>query len=329
MKRFIRKILLFITFCVLLTSVVCIGIDPYNVFHYKKIRDNGVEPNKNFIKMAYILDNPDKFDSFIFGSSRVGAIHGEKIKNARCYNMTYSMGLPGEHLANLKTMIKNGITPKNIYIGVDSLSYTDCVANQQKEPLRASYEYLTKNPLHFLETYMNARMALESLQVTTAYEGKDDMLPYFYEYGWIADYTTEQKPEYFENPIAYIGNGNYMDETLQDIAEIVKICKENEINLYLFTNPMYYVTYNKSVEQNYLVFLRELAQITDYYNFSGLNDITTQKQYYLDTSHYNCYVGDMMLECMCDGKKYEGLYEQGFGIYVTSGNVEELIQLLN
>ena len=116
MKRFIRKILLFITFCVLLTSVVCIGIDPYNVFHYKKIRDNGVEPNKNFIKMAYILDNPDKFDSFIFGSSRVGAIHGEKIKNARCYNMTYSMGLPGEHLANLKTMIKNGITPKNIYI---------------------------------------------------------------------------------------------------------------------------------------------------------------------------------------------------------------------
>lgn len=329
MKKFVKKISLFLMFCIFLTGVICIGIDPYNVFHYKAVRDNGVEPNKNYIKMAYVLHNPDKFDSFIFGSSRVGAIHGEKIDGQKCYNMTYSMGLPGEHLANLKTMVRKGIVPKAVYIGVDSISYTESVEKQQEEPLRASYEYLTENPLHFLETYMNARMALESLKVTRAYDSKDEMLQYFYEYGWIADYSTEQEQEYFENPIAYIGDGDYLDETLDDISEIVKLCRKNGIKLYIFTNPMYYITYNASLKQDYLVFLKKLAKITDFYNFSGLNDITTNQEYYIDTSHYNAYVGDMMLDCMCNGAKYDGLYEQGFGVYVTNDNIDDLIHLLN
>ena len=78
MKTFLKKIAPFILFILTLEIAVPILVDPYNVFHWKRIRDNGVEPNSNYIKMQYILHNPDKFDSFLFGSSRTGFIDVEK-----------------------------------------------------------------------------------------------------------------------------------------------------------------------------------------------------------------------------------------------------------
>lgn len=67
MRRFLRKIAPFVIFILILELVIPMAVDPYNVFHWQKIRDNGVEPNSNYIKMQYILHNPDKFDSFLFG----------------------------------------------------------------------------------------------------------------------------------------------------------------------------------------------------------------------------------------------------------------------
>lgn len=66
MKRFLRKIAPFLLFILILEIAIPMAVDPYNVFHWQKIRDNGVEPNSNYIKMQYILHNPDKFDSFLF-----------------------------------------------------------------------------------------------------------------------------------------------------------------------------------------------------------------------------------------------------------------------
>ena len=86
--------------------IIPIYIDPYNVFHINNVRDNGIEPNANIIKMNKILNEPDKYNAYLFGSSRVGAIHTENISDVNCYNMTYSEGLPQEHLDNIKTFIE-------------------------------------------------------------------------------------------------------------------------------------------------------------------------------------------------------------------------------
>lgn len=62
MKKFIVEIFPFVVFCVLITIMIPVSIDPYNVFHVNHVRDNGIEPNKNYIKMSYILENPDIFE---------------------------------------------------------------------------------------------------------------------------------------------------------------------------------------------------------------------------------------------------------------------------
>jgi hypothetical protein len=88
------------------------------------------------------------------------------------------------------------------------------------------------------------------------------------------------------------------------------------------------LTYNASVELNYMEFLEGLADITDYYNFSGLNDVTTDTDNYLDSSHYNAYIGDMMIDVMFNGNVDEKLYSQGFGWYVTQDNIDDLLAML-
>lgn len=324
MKKFIKKVLFFAAFCGIFMTAIPIAIDPYNVFHADNIRDNGIEQNSNYIKMNHILKNPTKFDAFLFGSSRVGSIHTENIEDVTCYNMTYSEGIPQEHLANLKTMIANNIIPKRIYLGIDSLSYTLNPREHQKEHSRVSYEYAKENPIDFLCLYFDPYIALQSLEITNSYSPVPGYAERFYHLGWWCDYGT---PTTINPNNVIIGEYNFMDEVLNCISEMKTLCKENAIELIVFTNPMHYIAYYDS-GNDYLAFLKKLADITDYYNFSGLNDITLNHSHYVDTSHYNAETGDLILEYLAGNVPDENLLKQGFGMYVTSENVNELLSLL-
>ncbi len=326
MKKFIQKVLFFSLFCGIFMIVIPIAIDPYNVFHADCIRDNGVEPNTNYIKMNYILKNPDKFDAFLFGSSRVGAIHTEKIADVNCYNMTYSEGIPQEHLANLKTLLANHIVPKRVYLGVDSLSYAINPKKHQTEHSRISYEYAKEHPIDFLTLYFDPYTALKSLEITRNYVSQPGYTERFYNLGWWCDYGRESLINK-DNVNTVVYEYSYVDDVIQSIAEFTDLCEENGIELVVFTNPMHYTKYYDSWS-TYKDFLEKLASVTNFYNFSGLNDITLNHNCYVDTSHYNAETGDLMLEYMAGQIPNETLYEQGFGWYVTHENIEELLSLL-
>ena len=150
-----------------------------------------------------------------------------------------------------------------------------------------------------------------------------------YKYGWWCEYGRETNFDWKSDKIQpTIGTQNNFDDTISDIKKIVEICKENDIELIIFTNPMHYITYMASVEENYFEFLEGVAKITDFYNFSSLNDVTLDNNNYFETSHYKAEVGDMIINVICNGQKYNGLYEQGFGVKVTSENVNEFINML-
>ena len=66
MKKFLLIVTAGALLLALFSACFCYVIDPFNVMHPLNIRDNGVEPNKNYIKITYILANPEKFDAFLF-----------------------------------------------------------------------------------------------------------------------------------------------------------------------------------------------------------------------------------------------------------------------
>lgn len=328
MKKFILKIFILVFLVALVAVPPALLIDPYNIFHRRNLRDNGVEPDKNFIKMSYILENPEKFDSFIFGSSRVGAIHAEKIADGKFYNMTYSVGTPAEHLANIRTFLQNGIVPKKIWIGVDSLSYTVNPASHIEEPLRSPYEFSKENPVKFYMKYFNPVVTFLSLFTTVKAKKTENFADIFYNYGWNFVYGKKTGFRMTASEPA-VGNFDNFDRTLEDLRAIVRLCVRNDIALVVFTNPMCLVTYNESVKKyRYLEFLRELSNITPFYNFSGINDVTTNEQNYFDASHYNAETGDLIINCIENGAADEQLFAQGFGRYVNAENFGGLKDLL-
>ena len=329
MKKFLLKTSIFIVYAFLLQVVFPYVVDPFNVFHADKIRANGIEPNENYIKMKYILKNPKQFDGFVFGSSRVGAIHTENIQSEKIYNMTYSVGLPSEHLASISTLIKQKIYPSTIYIGIDNLA---CSINPERhitDPMRCPYEYLYNDMIYFLQLYLKPSEAIRSIWGTLNAKWFINVEA-FYKYGWWCEYGRESKFNWNSDEIIpSIGNDlDILQNAISDMQEIVKICKEHGIKLVIFTNPMHHVTYMASAEQNYFEFLRGIAEITDFYNFSSLNNVTLNNDNYLETSHYKAEIGDMIIDVICNGKRYDGLYEQGFGVKVTKENADEFIEML-
>ena len=72
-KKFLIKVF-FLALAISSIPLSAIYFDTFNIFHWKNIRFTKADPNKNYIKTQYIVHNPKKFNAFVFGSSRVGAI---------------------------------------------------------------------------------------------------------------------------------------------------------------------------------------------------------------------------------------------------------------
>ncbi|MCD8224105.1 MAG: hypothetical protein LUC99_04510 [Clostridiales bacterium] len=327
MKRFLIRLLPFFVWIALLMVALPMVIDPYNVFHWNHLRDNGIEPNKNFLKMEYILHNPDKFDAFLFGSSRVSAIHTDLIEGYRCYNMTYSEGVPREHLENLQVMLEHGICPRMVMIGVDSVSCMVDPEFHKGDRLRCPYPMTNEARRQFYLLYLEPIMAVESLETTlfgvqaVTYDQKIYDVGWNLDYGLISSYDWSQAVGDWTELYA-----NRVLQALEEIRQIKELCDANGIDLIVFTNPMHHLTYEKVMENGYRDFLEGLAQITDYYNFSGINDITINNDNYLETSHYRAELGDRILDAIFKNQVDLHLLEQGFDYKVTSDNCEEFLR---
>ncbi|MCR5251391.1 MAG: hypothetical protein K6E50_12370 [Lachnospiraceae bacterium] len=334
-RKFVAHVVFWGALCFLFTVVFCLLVDPYNVFHVHNIRDNGIEPNKNYIKMSFLMEEPERFDAFMLGNSRVGSIHTEKLKGVKCYNLTYSAGMVWEHVDNVKTLLAGGAKIKKLYLGVDSASYGAESSGREQDPIRMSYEYISAHPLAFLRSQMNTARAFKSLNTSRQHQPAENYAEIFYRYGWAMDYDLQGMPDEVGRwgDVSVFTCPEYreqMDRTLSSIAELRDICNENGIELVVFTHPMLWNAYKASMEElEYAEFLRRLAQVTPYYNFSGINAVTVRFDNYVDPSHYRAQIGDKLLDCFNDGAVEEELYAEGFGWYVTEENVEELLDLLD
>lgn len=279
-----------------------------------------VEPNQHFVKMRYLLANPDKYDAYCFGSSRVGNIDLTEINNGyRYYNMTYSEGLPHEWLDDIKILVNHHVQVRQIMLGIDDFSFRVDPALHESQYLRIPYqENNTKTYLSYLlRMPSKPAKADEKGSIFDIYASGRPLHPQ-------PDAEIEADPakhladEKFKKPMMY--GGNRVKQTIADLRAIKAICEQNEIKLIVFINPINLVTYHANNLAEFNEFKRELAQVTDYYDFSGKNEITENNYYYYETSHYRPLVGDMIVHRIFAMPQEADV---SFGRWVTKENVEE------
>ena len=273
------------------------------------------EPNKNVLKVDYILRNKKRYDSFIFGSSRVGSINPLHIHNGHYYNMTYSEGLPQEHLLNIKLFLEKDIKIKNLLIGLDDFSYKVSFKKHQHQGLTKADYRATHTPYYSYLRQLYLRFPLGEdrhhiikkikgvqgwyLDVSKQYENYKKAEAKFYRK--VYETKAHLKSPKFLEPTLY--SGHYMKETLQSIREIVDTCKSHKIKCIFFINPIHHTTYKYTDIAQLNKFKEELAKITPYYDFALPSLITQDNSYWIETSHYTLEVGDMILDTIFKERK--------------------------
>ncbi len=330
MRRFIKKCAIFALILSVIFLPLGVGLDPYNIFHWNHIRNNGVEPNKSYVKMMNVLKDPDRFDSFLFGSSRVGFFDVSKMDDGNYYDMAYSEGLPAEHLQNLKDLVKRGVKIKNVTMGVDDISYFVDPAFHEDQLYRKQFPWsgTAEEKAGFYLSYLDLITLSQSIEVIMKHKNTDPG------YGERLLLTGTENlsiaPDFHYDKTDATWSDYYYprEESLDEIREIVEFCKENDINLRIFTNPINGYTYAKDIANGYIVFLKELAEVTPYWNFSGFNNVTLDMNNYYETSHFCPEISDAMIDRIYHDRGDPELLRQGFGMYVTKDNVEELTDIL-
>lgn len=324
-------------------------VDPFSVFHPLHARSNGIEPNKNYIKMFYILHNPDKFDTFVMGSSHVQVLDVNRLPG-RGYNLYYSGGLPSENLANLKTFIRHGIVPQRIYVGVDDISLEASFEEHSLENRCAQYEYSVRHPLKFWMMYLDPVVNLVRAGDVIRTSGKGIFNPieesfYINSVGYVYGDMKAIPPEeakveahstyaamlaYLSSEAQYPAESVNSSSVIASVGEMREICDRYGIELTVFVNPMYFPHFAETVEKDaFLSVLRELAAVTPYYNFCGYNKYTTDSSFYFaDRNHYSTDMADLMIDAFEFGRVDPEALSQGFGMLITEDNVEDLISII-
>ncbi|MGD0231713.1 MAG: hypothetical protein ABSC19_15395 [Syntrophorhabdales bacterium] len=311
-------------------------VDPYGVFRYGAWRHDVshqfIIPSMSFVKTRYVALNPKKYDCLILGSSRVGGIDGRQVKDATCYNMFYPDGLPRNHLDNLRYLVARGVRPRMVLIGLDEFSYQKDPAEHFTDYMRYPYPPAVHRSLclfylKYLIRYSSRNMK-EALQ---GFMGKRQPFPYdHYGTGLLmpspeaermieADPAKHAKDPRFKQ--VAIVQRDRMGPALDEIRETVNLLQARRIRLIVFMNPIYKAAYLATDLEKLLLFEEELSRITSFYDFAGLNSVTTNNYYYYDNTHYRMNVGRLMLARMFNDGSVRVPVD--FGVLVTSGTIEK------
>jgi hypothetical protein len=327
-KQLILKIILLGALSMTPLVAYNVVLDPYSVLR-KDFKSMWICPNERYVKTDFILSHPTKYDSFLFGSSRVSQIPVDVFNKAtghRYYNMTIVSGVVAENLKILKLLLKNNVTVKNISIGLDYFSF-------QMLPLdvlvrNIMYPETLEEKIKFYYTYLFLEPDSGMLH-EIKFNGKDA----FYDITGSGGYDFLKREENlmlhpqeheakFKSPVFAICKSR-LEETLGEISEIKSICRENGINLLIFMNPGHAFSYLCDDIKFMNTVRSRLAEVTDYWDFSSASAITENNFNYIDIIHFRKKIGAMMVERMFNLKSGA---PPDFGELITTTNVNAYLK---
>lgn len=313
-------------------------VDHYGIrlslFSDKKKFQQNVYPsglNQHTFNAEFIFREPAEFDSFLFGSSRVGVIDVTKIPTGKFYNMSYSQGLPAQHLAIIKAFLQKGIKIKSVIIGLDGYCFNLSASEHQKHLLRIMHPAIGgPSRLEIFGMYFFRKPDMKELTlwkdgvVLGKIENRIPLTNQGVNLGW---QPKEKIIEAAGKPIFDFKISKYepitygqkeMNETFRDLEELIILSRIHNFNITFFISPFYYQTYLNNAKGLFRVKER-LAQLTDYYDFSGINSVTGNALNYYEESHYRYQVGNLIVARIFGDNAIK--VPNDFGVLVTRQNI--------
>jgi hypothetical protein len=317
-----------------------IAVDPYGIYNSPTFAEfNQAKPEKWKHQRLYkaIAVSRVKPVTIFLGSSRINLGLNPEYAALKDKQPVYNLGLnaanPYEALRYLQHAIKNQKDLKLVVLGLDFIMFNQDLGNQAG----FEEERLEKSTITYRD-FINTAFSLDALSLsekTIAANRKNIKGDIYYPNGFMRLVRGERDKNAteFKKTIGVYFNvhSNYKlsQQYLNNLREIVALCKENNIEVVGFISPAHvtqleaiYVAGQWDILEQWM---REMVSILPVWDFSDYNSITTEPvsetmKYYIDSSHYKESVGNWVLDRVFSYQVKA--VPQDFGVYLTPDNVE-------
>lgn len=117
-----------------------------------------------------------------------------------------------------------------------------------------------------------------------------------------------------------------INNDIQNIKKIASLCKEKNVKLVVYISPIFSehlkLIQDLGLEETYAHWKKEIANITDYTDFSLVNSITKNLCNFRDSSHVTSKIGPLIFARIFNRQTTE--LPKDFGVLITNENVEKM-----
>ena len=295
-------------------------IDPVDILGISPLPYEGV-PNPRFHKIEYLKQHHDRYDTYLFGSSRIGMINPKTVEThlpgSRVYNMTCNSCNQYEYLHHLKFMLQQGFEIKTLFLQVDLSDIDHYAVRQDDFTARIHPETIGENQLLFYLDYLTTlsfTLMKEKIQNNLKHklpellsDGMDDTSEK--EAAIQADAEGFYKQAFngrLKIPQIAMTPVGIQRETRDALREFIQLCRENQIQLHVFTTPHHHRFLLAYHPDDYYGLLTYLSSLTTFTDFSGINRVTHESRNYYEKNHYRVHVGDWIVQSLLTSDRYFG-----------------------
>ena len=263
----------------------------------------GVNPNKLFLKSVYLLDNLEKYDTLVYGSSRGGFIDVSLISD-KAYNMSHGFGTLATYRDHLETMLENGMKLKEVWIGINDFDIWKDQTGKKGLVHMAYHNGLFGNTLLYTDWLFSTRdknikiakgeiPLVETPYITNPKSHVDK-----------ARIDAKRLPVNRYIPPTTLGyTGIFrIDKAIEDLKIIKNLCDRHHIKLIPFFYPTYYKTYLRYNQEKIEAFKRKIVTVTDFYDFYDIGDVSIDQKNWLEGSHFHPSEGDAIIRSIQKGE---------------------------
>lgn len=341
-KRYFKTSICFLITGRLLLLLVNYVIDPLDVVNSNFLHQPG-STNQRFAKVEHLLNTKGKYNSYIFGNSCAATVNPDVVEqyisNANFYNLSLNSGTLYEYALTLHTLLKEGIPVSNVFLMLNVEAMTALhLKDYDQPPYKRSYEFRL-HPIMLRNTgrwryyidylrrfHVLAIKAKLEHNINSTFDLDMDIVNNGMMHWRSAESRIAEGSDRYIKEIDTLNKntiernvGIMRTEIIREILDFKKMCAVNNINLTIILNPINYNGLNRLNTTDYLLFIFELSQETDYWNFSGYNSVALDNRNFYDFRHFRPHVADLIIHKIFND--YNGPDE--FGYYVTKDNVSK------
>lgn len=269
--------------------------------------------------------NEFKPNTIILGGSRSHYLNPkdlEKYTHDKVYNLGLTYSTLEEQYYFLKYSIEH-FEIKNVVIGLNLYPFSEKLEDNSSDFDKTLFEdgfTIFKQIKHYLSLplYKYLKYAYQNEYTQPFYE--DGAITAYHQSIVLQNRTWKDRQQnslegYRKKYANYLELG---DSSFEYYRKMVQLCKDNNINLKVFTTAVH-VSQLKILEDLnkmdlFYKWKEELSKITPYYDFLTENSVTTNDENYIDTSHIKQELGYLYFARMFEDTSVN--VPDDFGIYV-------------